>query len=342
MWRKTFPNRKQYTWRQLSLKIYSRLDYWLISSAVYPYIKSVDIKPVINCDHNAVSIKLKVKSKKRGKGYWKFNNSLLKDEVYKSNIQNIIRKVNTEFKFFDKRMKWEMCKIKIKEFSMKYSIDVEKNRKKYIVNLENEYKELSKELDNNSCTNNIEKIKNVKKKIDKWYEHQCKGAFVRSRARWLEFGEKSTKYFLQLEKAKGKKKEVDCLEVNGQIIKDEDKIMSCIQLFYTKLYEKSKATCDFQNYISDIKLNVLSDDDAILCEGKLTENECLEALKAMNLNKSPGSDGLSVEFYRCFWQYIKHMVIDSLNEGYDKQELSYTQSQAILTLLYKKGNKNYF
>ena len=37
---------------------------------------------------------------------------------------------------------------------------------------------------------------------------------------------------------------------------------------------------------------------------------------------------------------ITQMVIDSLNEGYDKKELSSTQSQATLTLLYKKGNKN--
>ena len=34
------------------------------------------------------------------------------------------------------------------------------------------------------------------------------------------------------------------------------------------------------------------------------------------------------------------MVIDSLNQGYDQKELSSTQSQAIFTLLYKKGNKN--
>ena len=86
-------------------------------------------------------------------------------------------------------------------------------------------------------------------------------------------------------------------------------------------------------------MNVLNEEDANECEGSITENECLEALKSMKQNKSPGSDGLSVEFYKCFWEDIKHIVIDSLNEGYEKKQLSCTQSQGILTLLYKKGDK---
>lgn len=35
VWRKMNPQGKQFTWRQLSLGIYSRLDYWLISSSLY-------------------------------------------------------------------------------------------------------------------------------------------------------------------------------------------------------------------------------------------------------------------------------------------------------------------
>ena len=38
-------------------------------------------------------MKLQVTTKKRGKGFWKLNNSLLKDEIYKQGIKNIIKKV---------------------------------------------------------------------------------------------------------------------------------------------------------------------------------------------------------------------------------------------------------
>ena len=56
VWRKMFQERKQFTWRQLSLNIYPTLDYWLISKGHFSYIYSIDIKPVLKCDHNRVSM----------------------------------------------------------------------------------------------------------------------------------------------------------------------------------------------------------------------------------------------------------------------------------------------
>ena len=41
-------------------------------------------------------------------------------------------------------------------------------------------------------------------------------------------------------------------------------------------------------------------------EGLLTEAECLESLKSMESNKSPGSDGLPAEFYKVFWNDVHH------------------------------------
>ena len=45
------------------------------------------------------------------------------------------------------------------------------------------------------------------------------------------------------------------------------------------------------------------------CEGLLTETECLESLKSMESNKSPGRDGLPAEFYRVIWKGINHYLL---------------------------------
>ena len=37
------------------------------------------------------------------------------------------------------------------------------------------------------------------------------------------------------------------------------------------------------------------------CKGEITEKECLEGLKDMGTEKIPGTDGLSAEFYKVFW-----------------------------------------
>ena len=91
------------------------------------------------------------------------------------------------------------------------------------------------------------------------------------------------------------------------------------------------------NYFGNVHLeNKLSPNDSKTCEGKLTVNYCYDAMINMKLNKSPGSDGLPVEFYKTFWPNIKRLVVDSLNEGYDSGELSSLQRNGLIKFIYKK------
>ena len=66
----------------------------------------------------------------------------------------------------------------------------------------------------------------------------------------------------------------------------------------------------------------------------------------MKLNKSPGNDGLTVEFYRTFWPVIGQVVVEALNEAFQHGELSASQKQAMIILIAKEGKdllqiKNY-
>ena len=47
------------------------------------------------------------------------------------------------------------------------------------------------------------------------------------------------------------------------------------------------------------------------CKGLLTIKECADALNKFQNNKTPGSDGLTIEFYRLFWDAIGHFMVDS-------------------------------
>ena len=40
------------------------------------------------------------------------------------------------------------------------------------------------------------------------------------------------------------------------------------------------------------------------------------ALKVMKNNKSPGSDGITTEIYKIFWNDIKRFYIDSIDHSY--------------------------
>ena len=80
----------------------------------------------------------------------------------------------------------------------------------------------------------------------------------------------------------------------------------------------------------------LDDIERKSCEGEITPGECLLALKSMDNNKTPGSDGLPAEFYKMFWQDIKDFLISALNAGYHKGTLSISQRRGLITLLPKK------
>ena len=93
-WRCYNPNIKRFTWRQPNPLKQSRLDFFLISEELMNFVKSTDILPGYRSDHSMVLTNFSFNDLDRGKGYWKFNNSLLKDIDYvnlvKCTIKNVI------------------------------------------------------------------------------------------------------------------------------------------------------------------------------------------------------------------------------------------------------------
>ena len=72
------------------------------------------------------------------------------------------------------------------------------------------------------------------------------------------------------------------------------------------------------------------------CEGQLTYSECFKVQSTFSNDKTPGNDGLTVEFYKFFWSEIGTFLVDSLNYAYFHGELLNSQKQAIITLIEKK------
>ena len=61
----------------------------------------------------------------------------------------------------------------------------------------------------------------------------------------------------------------------------------------------------------------------------------------MERRKSPRSYGLLVEFYLLIWEIIGSDLVDVLNNSYEVSTLPTSMRQAMITLAYKKGDKNF-
>ena len=174
------------------------------------------------------------------------------------------------------------------------------------------------------------------------WKKQNEGAKIRSRARWIEEGEKPTKYFFNLEKKNASNNTIKQLKKsNGEYVSTNKEILEEQFNFYKTLYESDNISeNNIKQYLSKINnLNTLNEQEANILEGEISETECKDALKNMKLNKSPGSDGLPIEFYTTFWENINTLLLESINSAYHNGELSTSQKKGILSLIFKKGDK---
>ena len=91
------------------------------------------------------------------------------------------------------------------------------------------------------------------------------------------------------------------------------------------------------NSIKNINTKLTSDEKNSI-EGQVAEYECASALKAMKNNKSPGSDGITTEFYKIFWSEIKSYYVKSLNYSFEIGDMTVMQKQGLISFLPKKNN----
>ena len=76
-------------------------------------------------------------------------------------------------------------------------------------------------------------------------------------------------------------------------------------------------------------------------KAKLQSKNVRKFLGSFQTGKTPGNEGIPMEFYKTFWSLIGDFMVNSFNEAYDNKEISSSQRQAI-TLIEKKGNdRNY-
>ena len=95
------------------------------------------------------------------------------------------------------------------------------------------------------------------------------------------------------------------------------------------------------NYLNDINLpNVLNEREKFLCDKDITLNDLENAVTNLKMNKSPGLDGLTAEFYKHFWDILKIPFHNMISESFEKGFLPDSARRAVVCLLFKKNEKD--
>ena len=159
-----------------------------------------------------------------------------------------------------------------------------------------------------------------------------------------EHGEKSTKYFPNLEKRNHVKKHICKLAISGVITTEPFEILDEQKRFYQNLYKSARGNEDqgglnpnLSSFFGNLNLPQLSEAQKMSCEGNISVEECYKVLDTFQNNKTPGNDGIPIEFYRKFWPIISGSFLKCVNVTFVKKEMSRSQKQAIITIIETKG-----
>lgn len=332
-----------YTFEDKRLNTSSRLDYIFVNQSVKLNPEDVYVS-VCPCgpDHSAVFTKLYIHSNKRGPGYWKMNNELLNNDEFNANVERIVSKITKNQQNKSSVFVWETIKIEVKEMAIRLSImnGQKRNAEKDI--LQKELDEVNKRLDAQYNVNELQiRKEELESKLDDVYKREARGAQLRSKAKYVENKETALKYFKNLEKVHQMNNVIECLQTeSGDIVNSDDLILKECCKFYKELYSSQRIEDDcIESYVEKTEIPTLNNKDRELCDTDITEEEVYEAIRNLKNNKSPGIDGITPEFYKKHWQLIKLPFMNMLKESYDKNSLSTSLNQSVITLIFKKGDR---
>uniref|UniRef100_A0A8C2FGH2 exodeoxyribonuclease III n=1 Tax=Cyprinus carpio TaxID=7962 RepID=A0A8C2FGH2_CYPCA len=231
VWRERNGKKKEFSRRQLvgNFMCQTRIDYFLSTRNLEGFIDGIFYKETTLSDHKMVLMTMDFKRQTKGPGVWILNTEVLKNESFKKEIEIILdgRKKDQMY-MEDKRQWWENVKYDIKKYSMNYCNLLQKVKRTKEREIRRTLKE---ELNKNEV--DVQKVIEIENTLRKIEEEKCKGAMLRSKAKYTVEGEKCSRFFFNLEKSRGRAETIKELKSrNGQVVSDTGGILKEVKSFY--------------------------------------------------------------------------------------------------------------
>ena len=350
IWRIRNPDGIDKTWKIMRPRpIMERLDFILISSSLGSSVGSTGIASSYLSDHAIPWIVICPDQVPKGRGFWILNTCLLSQDRYVNEIREVINTAKTEK--LEDVSKWEWIKFKVREHSIVYASRKNKDRNNRLLLYEKKLEKYNNDLvhkqsDPDTDSSNllskeeiIKQIEKIERDRDEIISQKVRSSMFRARRDWLQFGEKPSKYYLNLEASNYKRKNRYSLtDGNGHLICGIKNVLEEQYKFYKNLYAED-IQChenEFKEFTVDLKIPQVRANDKIWLEQDFTYEELKSAVFSTKKDKVPGSDGLSIEFYQTFFVELGHLMLRicrcASNDG-----LHTTARQGIVTLIEKSG-----
>ena len=206
IWRKLHGRQTECTWFNLDKSIGTRLDKFLIDPDLSANATTCEIIPFVLSDHDSVHVSLDLHDiYTGGPGIWRLNLDLLKDELFCSQISELIcTHVDFIEAFPSIHEWWDFLKQSIKETALIFGREKSRKLNRDRVRITNHLIDARRDF----LAGNVlakQTIDNLESKLNAILVEKQRSVHIRSRAQWLEEGERPSKYFFKLESHRAQK-----------------------------------------------------------------------------------------------------------------------------------------
>ena len=339
VWRIRNPEKRRYSWYRHSKFqkgiCASRIDFALISEGLADMIHDTFYMTGVESDHSAFFLGVDPCPSERGPGYWKLNVSLLSNAEYLSAINSLLDEKELCYEGITACDKWELLKKDIKLATVTFSKNLASERNIIISNLTESVQHLEDNLETLS-DEDLKILENSKIDLNEQLQIKTRGLIFRSKATWTMEAERNTKYFFNLERARSSAKVCNTIIKDDMLIKEPTAILKAQKDFYEELYTSDKSV-NFE--LSSVSMPHIPEPCVAVNGEQFSMNEVWLATKSLKNSKTPGCDGIPVDFYKVFWRKIKVPFYNMMLEVFEQKMLHSSARSGVLNLI-PKPNKD--
>ncbi|KAA8589211.1 hypothetical protein FQN60_012576, partial [Etheostoma spectabile] len=143
----------------------------------------------------------------------------------------------------------------------------------------------------------------------------------------------------QLRKAQASRAILRIKSDTGIILTEPKEINERFKEFYSKLY-KSNCNHDadvIRSFLSGLDLPHLSSEAQAVLDGDISIAEIIEAIAEFPNNKTPGPEGFTIEFYKCFSKDLSPLLLRMFKHAASVGQLPQTLYKTNISLILKKA-----